>query len=156
MIHRIRKGKHRCWPVKIGLTKRDFHKWKVRFNLSCVYNTGNDDINKLCGFGYLWNMHEESARFGWRWNTTKGCIELFSYCYIRGMRVSHFMADLEINNLYEISLTKLENSYRFIALGVTYFEQGVNHKKKWKYPANFFFGGDSPAPHLVKVEIEKV
>lgn len=58
---------------------------RVKFRPNCNYNLGDSDQfdwNKLFGvcFG-IRGIHRNSLRFGWRYNTDKGCIELCTIVY---------------------------------------------------------------------------
>lgn len=162
---RIPAGKHSSRPFRFGLwwAKTAF-KWRVKFDESCRYNLiGADqlDTNKLVGIGYLPHHHKNSARFGWRYDTHTGRIELLAYCYIGGRRAIKPLCQVEIGKEYELYLKVLATCYYFevkesgssVVLGFEW----VNHfhDKKFKFGLWPYFGGQAVAPHEMKIQIEK-
>ena len=167
MISRIPAGKHRSRPWRPALwwNKTTFT-WVVKFDESCRYDLGNDDqydTNKLCGVGYLWHHHRNSARFGWRYNTTTQFIELVAYCYVNGKRVVQPICQCVIGRPYRIELRKLAMMYLFTCQDATDWysrlqgtaEVPYDHKKVVGYRLGVFFGGNRVAPHEMKIEIKR-
>src|SRR5690606_12621081 len=117
------KGKHRGWPLRLGLWfGRSSFEWIVKFDESCRYNLplpDHLDTNKLVGIGYLWHHHKDSARFGWRYNMERDCIELLAYCYVGGERVIRHIAYVNIGRWVTLTLSIHQRSYAF------YVDQGI-------------------------------
>jgi len=170
MIFRIPKSNHRARPLRFGIfwNKRSF-RWVVKFTDSCRYDLGNEDqfdTNKLCGVGYIPGFHhKDSARFGWRYWTERKEIELSAYCYVNGRRVIQHIAFCEIGKEYRIELTKLSTMYFFqcseiidgwFFKNIGTLEMPYSNNKKLGYRLGVFFGGQSRAPHEMKIELTKV
>lgn len=164
MIFRIPSGKHRARPYRFGFwwRKKSFS-WVVRFTESCRYDLGNDDqfdTNKLIGIGYLPGHHKESARFGWRYWTERGEIELSAYCYVNGRREMKHIGFCEIGKWYYIELTSLENWYQFFLFKhgeLKHFGSAAvqhYHHKKFKYRLGTYFGGQARAPHEMNIDLK--
>lgn len=165
MIFRILPGKHRSRPFRPWLCwRRTSFSWVVKFDGSCRYNLGNEDqldINKLVGIGYLWHHHEDSARFGWRYDIAKDMIEISAYCYLSGRRIIKSVCYCEIGQLYNIDLYVSKWAYYFNVMepdaGTIGETEIVHaHNKRLKYRLGPYFGGNQPAPHEMKIEIKKV
>ena len=135
--------------------------FRAKFNASAQYDLGDpalqSNINKLMGFSDCSNLHHEnSARFGWKWESER--LDIYAYCYVAGVRTHEFVGtvDLHTHNLYEIIATSEEyvfslNGHRKMAIArSSSCEAGVNYML---YP---YFGGSVPAPHDVTVEIEMI
>lgn len=168
MIFRIPQGRHRARPLRLGVywNQRSFT-WQVRFTESCRYDLhGPDqlDTNKLCGIGYLPGHHHESARFGWRYNAGTDQIELLAYCYVKGNRTIKHIAFCEIGKTYQLDLKCLYYLYYFACCEVingalisgAWADVENAHNKKLGYPLGVFFGGNQPAPHDIKIQLDKL
>lgn len=170
MTFRIPRGKHRARPFRFGLFwKRKAFKWHVLFEGTCRYDLKSDDqadINKLCGVGYLPGHHYDSARFGWRYWVDRGEIELYAYCYVNGRRIFHHIGFCEIGKWYKISLfiSQGQNNpkglYYFTLddidgnpIGDTEISHYNNNRLGWRL--GVWFGGNNPAPHDIKIQLEK-
>lgn len=165
MIFRIPAGKHRARPFRFGLWwRRTSLSWVVKFDESCRYNLGNEDqmdVNKLVGIGYLWHHHNDSARFGWRYDVDTGRIILSAYCYVSGRRVIQHICFCEIGKEYQIEIKALSYAYYLAAYdntGKTIGWASVDHyhNKRLQYRLGPYFGGQSVAPHDIKIQIERV
>lgn len=166
MTFRIPSGKHRARPFRFGIWwNKIIYTWHVQFTESCRYDLGNNDqldTNKLCGIGFLPGHHKESARFGWRYDTASGLIEVLAYCYIKGQRVIEHIAFCEIGKNYRLELFSLVRSYHLTCCDLEthkpIYVVDINHghKKKLSYRLGVFFGGNQKAPHEIKIELKKV
>ncbi len=134
------------------------------FNESAVYTVTSPDqadINKLAGFaeGAPTAIHENSARFGWRWFNDR--LEIHAYAYTSGVRKSVCMGNIEIGKTYYGKIISHENSYEFIFLDTSFFlERDVPfstifgdsiHLKR--YISHPFFGGNQKAPHDITIAL---
>lgn len=155
----IKKGKHRACPITLGLyyNKKSISR-KVIFDKSCAYlleGEDQEDINKLFGIGYFPSHHQESARFGWRYNPTTDKIELLAYCYRNKERIIQSLAELSFGQEYNLKLEVNEGTYSF------FIEEGLtglvpkNHNKKLAFPLGPYFGGNQTAPHNITIKINK-
>ena len=166
MTIRIPAGRHRARPLHLGIWwRKTSFTWLVKFDESCRYNLGNEDqldVNKLVGIGYLWHHHNDSARFGWRYDVETGQVILSAYCYVSSRRVIEHICYCEIGKEYRIKLQVLANSYYFDvyetgavkALGVAFVDH--YHTKKIKYRLGPWFGGNRVAPHEIKIQLKRV
>lgn len=136
----------------------------VVFGLNCMYDLpGTDDdldVNKIFGFGYLWDT-KESARFGWNYNPTTGRIDVFAYYHVGGQRDFKKICDVVMGINHLMILTVTPFSYGFSVIndrkGDVIGSEIVpkRHKKKWSYNLGMYFGGTLPAPNDVTIEINK-
>jgi hypothetical protein len=165
MTFRIPKGKHRARPLRLGFWwRRPTFSWTVTFDESTRYDLQNDDqydINKLVGVGYLPGHHTDSARFGWRYLKGRKCIDLQAYCYISGVRMGEHIAFVEIGKTYRLQLHVAKLAYVFDVYDVT---GGISiggcaiqhyHDKCLQYRLGVFFGGSSPSPHEILIQLDK-
>lgn len=142
----------------------------ITFTDSCRYDIGKEqkDWNKLFGFslGFFplykqYMQHENSVRFGWRYNPEKDCIEITPYIYKDGERMyaekSLFeTANLKLNEEYSFTITILPKNCVFIIIGpdVSYLEYiDITFKKQsnFGFHAPLYFGGNDKAPHDIKI-----
>ena len=149
-VYRIEAGEH--YPTKyknkispIYSERLEFVTW---FNASHIYDNGSDDINKLYGITSP-KIHENSARFGWRyWNDA---IEIFAYYYIDGERHWHKLGDAKLKTRYEFSVDVTGYWYEFNFNGNKHrVYTGRNIAAFRSFP---YFGGDNPAPHVMTFTI---
>lgn len=165
MIFTIKKGHHRAWPLSFGLwfNRKHFAK-NVFFFPSCKYSIPGEDMmdtNKLFGFGYMFNHHVNSARFGWRYNPATNKILVSAYCYDRGKRIMIDLCELRLMTWYRMQISVLRNCYVFdvverdnTASIMGQHTVGTTHKKKWQFKLGVFFGGNKPAPNTMKIEMK--
>lgn len=174
MIKVIKKGRHRSWPpsVRIWWDKRKFQK-DITFHESCRYQAVPDGhINKLMGFGYapwwkaififigqlflgpiLWNEHhKDSARIGWRYAPQNDKIEILTYCYVNKVWMYQHLCYVDFNKEIEYSIFCTSTTYQFVCGDNVLFEE-FRHNKKFQFALGFYFGGQSKAPHEMKISI---
>jgi len=165
MEKKIKAGKHRAWPPSVGLfwNCREFHRLII-FDESWKYQVdANHHINKLFGVGYVnGGHHKDSARFGCRYAPARDKIEIFSYCYISGLRREKLLCIVRFNTPYYFKLKVIEDAYQFEvserkdAHDIVKYWQPYRHKKKLQYPLGIYFGGEQTAPHDILTDIRKV
>ena len=113
------------------------------------------DINKLYGFADCGTMHHEnSARFGWRWNGK--AIEIHAYWYRDSLRQHKYMDSVSIGQKSELSIKVLPQQYHFEmnSKSITvprYCEDTVIEG----YQLHPYFGGDEAAPHDITIHIKE-
>lgn len=163
MIFKIKKNKHysnRFIYKLFNLFNLDRRiKFKVMFNESSYYNLGNpnqSDINKLFGFSNGLH-HKNSVRFGWN-PVSKDSVAIYSYCYINGVRKSHFITTVNINQEYRMSIKDCEKFYLFTIINPDYnIFQDIVEKDDSVISLSYnlwpYFGGDEKAPHDISIKI---
>jgi hypothetical protein len=167
MIFRIPPGKHYSRPWRLGFWwNRNEFAWKVKFSDSCRYDLQSVDqldTNKLCGIGYFPGFHHvDSARFGWRYNTGTGLVELLAYCYVNKERLIKPIATCEIGKEYQLKMFVGNGLYSLCVWDQVsetyagYVTVRYTHRKKLQYGLWPFFGGNRSAPHEIKIELQKL
>lgn len=167
MIYRIKKGKHRAWPLSLGLWyDNTILRRKLSFDFNCRYQLDAEDqqdSNKLFGIGYLWNHQKESARFAWWFDMGKNRFILAAYCYVNGKRVITELCSVVANRQYILELIIMPDCYEFRVFdaerpAVRYGAASVDktHKKKWSFPLGVFFGGNQAAPQTMTLQMKKI
>lgn len=165
----IEKGKHSAKGLHFGLTFKNEIKFRACFDKSCLYDlesNDNYDINKLFGFSTTWFHHKQSARVGWRClNGEK--IQLVTYSYNKSQRSiteSDILGEISPNEWFECEIIDIEHSYVFkLKIGFGDGKRIITAKdikeKDWflfHYLLFPYFGGNQPAPHDMKIFIEKI
>jgi hypothetical protein len=161
---KILKGMHMSIDQFTGLWFGAPLERKITFTDSCRYNIGEDqkDWNKLYGmsFGFKplikqFQMHENSARFGWRYDPQSDCIEVAPYLYTNGKReyaetlnLSTFFC--EIGKEYNMSITAYA-TYVLYTVGSKHWVLEQNIPAHRGFTAPLYFGGNKPAPHIIEV-----
>lgn len=161
---KVLKGMHISIDQFTGIWSGTSLEKKIKFTASCRYNIGENqkDWNKLFGmsFGYMplfkqFQMHYNSARFGWRYSPESDCIEVAPYLYTGGKRQYAEILGIqpfpcEIGKEYEMSITAYK-SYVVYAIGskVWVIDQDVPSHRGFTAP--LYFGGSKRAPHTIEV-----
>lgn len=166
---KIRKGTHRSvnsWFPRFHINRKNIgymatFKSGARYDLVDVDQL---DINKLFGISYGMH-HNNSARFGWRWNLEREMIEILAYVYVDGVRVTQDQADLHVCFVfpgipynYEIALAG--DYYMFTINSKTFSDTKVVKIKHngnltwWGYKLFPYFGGNEGAPETVCITLE--
>lgn len=161
---KILKGMHLSIDQFTGLWFGAPLEKKVVFTDSCRYNIGEDqkDWNKLAGisFGFTplikqFQMHENSARFGWRYDLQSDMIEVAPYLYTDGKREYAETLNLEtffceIGKEYDLSITAYA-TYVMYNIGSKYWALEQNIPAHRGFSAPIYFGGNKRAPHTIEV-----
>jgi hypothetical protein len=151
----IKEGDHFCGHM-IGSVHEDILDFDAIFDESAIYNIGTDyvqsDINKLLGFTDCGGgVHDNSARFGWRW--FNGRLEIIAYCYRNGVRDDEYLTTVAFNEENNYKLYIQDDNYVFEVKGnVVSMPRKCNSSGK-KYLLYPYFGGEQPAPHDIKIKI---
>ena len=156
MIYTICKGSHYSNKRSLSgihLGVRSMRR-VVRFTESCLYQLINpdcvDDINKLFGFSY--GLHQtNSVRFGWRCKA--GNLALFAYCKKDGKTIVKKVMDVKPNTFYTCEIHVSISYVRFTVNNNDVFV-AIDYKPSWGYNLMPYFGGDCPAPHEIKIELD--
>lgn len=165
MQYIIKKGNNyssgRLFP---RLTRKDTLAYKVKFFDNAIYLTADPynqmDINKLFGLSESWfpgSHHDNSARFGWRYNAKRHELELLAYIYENGKLFYIHLEDVELLRMYECKLEMSEDGYHFYINGkVMYWYPRPRRLGNWKYYLYPYFGGDEPAPHDINLYLKEI
>ena len=70
----------------------------------------SDWINKISGFS-LGDIHENSARLGWRYDGDR--IIAYAYTYVEGVRYAEAFSTLQVDQEYTCQITKEGDIYHF-------------------------------------------
>jgi hypothetical protein len=158
---RIKKGNHYSFSLPRFYIKRTRFSYLIKFTDSCKYDIGEKnqaDINKLFGISFG-HHHNNSARFGWRWNPKKNSIELLAYVYVNGERIKKnseiYITDVKLNQKFKISFYLNKGKMIFLVnIEEKKYKKIITHGKLpfWGYKLNPYFGGRIPAPHDIIIE----
>lgn len=113
-------------------------------------------LNKLCGFTYG-SVHKNSFRIGWQPDFLKpGTINLYYYQYINGKRKNGYLCSINTGVAFDILI---HVGYNYVAYGIDdnipakiVFKDTIS--KKWGVGCFPYFGGNSKAPHKMKIELD--
>lgn len=178
----IKKGKHRAKPLRVGVYfNKNRIAFKVMFDSSCKYFIDGEDmmdINKLFGIAFVpWYLipfamisslfislfsnlhHKDSARYGWRFNINLNKFELFSYCYVNGVRKTELITTVFLNQWFDAELVINRYNYEFNVIKNGDEFNGIvekTHNKKIGYRLNPFFGGNPTAVQDTRIEMKKI
>ena len=166
--YRIKEGQHNSVRVgglpgdKIGTMKSEVMNFTARFNETVRYDLGNknqEDINKLMGFSDCNSLHHDnSVRFGWRYNATTDVVEIFSYAYVNGVVGYNHLTDVAINETAHYQITMTDDAFVLRVNGDLNFEvsRGASCDKGLYYKLFPYFGGNETAPHDISIFIKEI
>lgn len=161
----VSKGNH--YSIHDGdFLNNDILQFDVKFDNTVIYSLSdtNDqkDFNKLYGFCDCNSLvHENSARFGWRWYDNQ--IEIFAYYYVNGKpnidkmsSMEDYMGSVKPNEVNHYSIRISGNHYIF-QLNNKILETPRHQKCKagGYYKLYPYFGGTSIAPHDINIYIKE-
>jgi hypothetical protein len=156
----IRKGNHYSEGNNYRIMDQAEIRFQVIFDSSAIYKTrrvdNQYDINKLYGFSDCGSVHHQnSARFGWRWNGNS--IELHAYWYSDSIRYNSFLDTISIERTTELAIKILPGNYLFEVKNKKYlFPRTCNSINIEGYRLYPYFGGDEMAPHDIKIRIKEL
>jgi hypothetical protein len=139
--------------------KKEMH-FMAWLDSSCIYRSldpsNQGDINKLYGFADCGAEHQSSsARFGWNWNGN--AFEIYAYCYVNGIRESKLMGSLRPKEKAEMSIVVSPRKYVFrFKDKIESMERTCSSEAIEGYQLYPYFGGDEPAPHVMKMYIKEL
>lgn len=144
----------------------------VEFLLSCRYELPEyhrEDVNKLFGLSFgFFALHQNSARFGWRWSRSEECFELLAYCYVDGERNWDeqlrfpVVAKVKPHQPVRCTIYAYKNCYCFTVVDVaTGTSLGCVTVPRITAPTyglihSLYFGGKLPAPHTMKLVMRRI
>lgn len=156
----ILKGSHDAKGNVFKQIHKTAMRFQVIFDSSAIYYTIKDgnqyDINKLYGFSDCRSQHHEnSARFGWRWNGNS--LEIHAYWYNDSVRYHAFLDTVSIGTTTELAITVLPDQYGFeINKKSHLFPRHCNSPVIHGYQLYPYFGGDETAPHNINIRIKEI
>lgn len=151
----IFKGCHYSFGMSMGLylNPPSVISHDITFTDSCRYDLDSSDqldINKLFGIGYFPSHHDNSARFGWRYDLEKQQMEILAYWYINTIRQNASMGFVNINDSHNYSMYITTNEHVLkIDDDITYTIQLPS--RKYGYKLRPYFGGNRTAPNTMKI-----
>jgi hypothetical protein len=135
--------------------------FRATFDASAKYDLGDaslqSNINKLMGFSDCNSLHHEnSARFGWKWENER--LDIYAYCYVDSVRIHQYVGTVQLHeeNLYEIAAKGNEYMFSLNGKVKVAIRKAAVCEEGAKYMLYPYFGGSVPAPHDVTVKIEIV
>ena len=158
--YKIRKGNHFADGSAFKQLQQAELRFEVVFDSSAIYNTIKDenqyDINKLYGFSDCGTAHHEnSARFGWRWNGKS--IEIHAYWYNDSVRHYQFLDTVSIERVSELAIKILPQQYGFeIKKKIRFVPRLCSSPIIEGYKLYPYFGGDEAAPHDISIRIKEL
>jgi hypothetical protein len=152
-----------------GITFMNRIRFKAKFDASCVYDLPDSektdynhdyDINKLYGFATTYNLHNQSARIGWRCLDDK-TIQILTYTYNDHVRIPEtVLGTVNVGEEFECAIEDLETSYAFTFKynGKTVVARTPKQPDKvlFKFILYPYFGGNFPAPHDMHIYVERL
>lgn len=133
--------------------------FQVKFDSTAIYTLSNPsnqaDINKLYGFADNNSQHHEfSARFGWRYYNQQ--LSLHAYIYNQSVRSTKQLAVIQLQQVYDCSITVTPDTYIFNLNGVnTVMPRLSKTPVASGYKLYPYFGGDEAAPHDIRIFIKE-
>lgn len=129
------------------------------FDKSCSYHVDEPScVNKLFGFCFGFGVHYNSVRFGWTYNKETNNIFIWKYVYVNGKLQKSKIFSCEIGSKHDYNLRAVKNGSFY---DVEFMIDNKVIDKCTVYRSCFFvttlglyFGGNSRAPHTIKVRYE--
>ena len=141
----------------------------VRFDRNCAASVGNDvdqqDWSKLFGISFGFDRHRDSARWGWRYNPSKGLYE-FSYYGYRD-KIRYYAEEPGFSCVLDdevvLGITINNRNSQILEPSVSYFHPNGEITKPYHaaalnrcgYYQNFYHGGNKKAPQLMSAKISR-
>ena len=164
--YKIKRGRHSSLHNSLRLLNSEQLTYDVIFDETAVYETNDPnnqaDINKLFGFADCNSLHHEnSARFGWRWDNVSEQLEILAYVYAEGVLTFQSIGFVELNRAYRYHLLLYDDHYSFEVEGVSTTRLEMNRgatvcNKGLYYRLWPYFGGDEKAPHDISIFMRRI
>lgn len=175
MEYLIEQGEHGAKGTHMKLYSGGDLVIQGSFDKSCLYDSlafdQERDINKLIGFSqgffpkykkgkWIPAHHRNSVRIGWR-PSLDGEFELFLYTYQDGKRNARFITNVEAGQEWKISFLPVVYNNLLVSVKVQRDSGEITEDSlsmggffnNWGYMLFPYFGGDSPAPHDMKIRL---
>ncbi len=152
IIYKISAGEHYSTPQLFTNLDTNPLVFYAKFDSSAI--ASSTDINKLYGFTDAnSSVHENSARFGWRWHNEK--LEIFSYVYCDGQRSFTKIGEATIGEWQRYKIAFSDNDYTF-----TFHETSITEKRCVSGRGIYtilqpYYGGNATAPHDIYIGIRE-
>lgn len=180
VTHRVGAGEHDFSPRCLAILKKNSITFRARLRSSTAYRetdlqTGLNHINKLYGFSDCGKGHlQESARFGW--TMINGQMRIVSFVHRNGKMVFNVdkpLAVIDLDQWYTYRLSAHGSSYQFMIesagaplrnvdgtaqispVRTEFVARGCQGDGN-RYRLGPYFGGRSPAPHGMQIEIQNL
>lgn len=161
----IKAGSHEADNRSLRTVKGDVISFQFMFDSSAIYQTrlpeNQYDINKLYGFREGANPldNSNSARLGWNWKTGGTKIPIYPYVHCGGKNFGALdpepIDSVEIGVYHKASITTSGNRYIFVVNGKQRLVERCTDAKA-RYLLYPYFGGQEPAPHNIKIWINRL
>jgi hypothetical protein len=133
--------------------------YRVTFDESCKYEIEEEScVNKLFGFCFGFGVHHNSVRFGWTYNKETNNVFIWKYIYLNGKLQKSKIFSCEIGSIHDYNLRAVRhgNFYdvEFIIDNKVIDRCTVYRSCFFVTSLGLYFGGNSRAPHIIKVKYE--
>lgn len=160
LIYTIQQGEHSS-GIHYGTLQKGKIKFECKFNETAIYDLKNSnqlDINKLYGFSDCNDQHHEnSVRFGWRWDLITKKILIYAYYYNNGNRFYDELGSVNPNETHNYEIQLHDKNYLFIFDGKELYVNRTNNCNIGIYYRLYpYFGGDELAPHTIQIYIKEI
>lgn len=161
-LFKLKAGNHYPNIEKLGELESHFLSYDIIFDSTVIYATKDPanqaDVNKLFGFADCNNFHHDnSVRFGWRWNLDSSRVEILGYAYVDSKRViSDKIWIIEIDKPYTYTIILADDHYELSLNNETILMPRGNTCDTGGYYLLWpYFGGDEVSPHDIHIYIKR-
>ena len=154
MRYFIPKGWHFSIPkFPILYTKSEFE-WNVKFNNTCKYKIGADqmDWNKLVGISNYLNPRIDSIRFVWRYDSYFDMFEIGVYKEVDEAFKAYSICTVKTNEVFEMRFTFSRNFVKASVNNNSLTLPFLIDNFVWRL--NPYFGGNRTSPHNMKIKLK--
>lgn len=155
MIYTINKGKHRSTLIPT-FTIKDSISGVFTFIDGYKYSIPKQkDSNKLIGLSDSWSHHIDSVRIGWRYNPRyPDMVEIVGIIYNNTVRSVFAITHVEPNKQHNFAIDILDDYYK---IRINKSVVAAKRSSSWdfvRYQLNPYFGGSTPAPEKISIDIK--
>lgn len=157
-LYTVKKGNHFSFPALYKPFVNSV-KGMARFSTLSEYDiegVDQGDWNKLAGIAYGLRPHYNTALIGWRYNEEKNLFEVAPYYNVKGKIVQprpEDILELKAGDLFSFTINKYGIDIFSHKGGVTIRKPSPVQHTLLNYRVVHYFGGNSPAPSDVSVNI---
>lgn len=162
MTYTINQGNHYHTLAFIPtITFENTISYECTLTDSCLYTLSGVnayDWNKLIGLSTTYNQHQNSARIGWRTDSTGKQFELLPYVYVAGKRLNLDILTPQLvqpNEPFSVAVTDTEFSYEIKINEKEYEYSKQPDSPIFNWVLKPYFGGQATAPHKMQVILTK-
>jgi hypothetical protein len=157
-LYTIQQGENFCDQNTLRILSITGLRFDVIFDSTAIYQTvlpeNQLDINKLYGFSEGLDHQTNSARIGWRWSNQ--ALRLFGYTYVNGQRIEREIKPVTIGDTLSCSIRVDSSRYWFrVDMDSIQMARGPVSDTADGYQLFPYFGGDEPAPQLIRIRIRE-